>query len=160
MRRWIQDYFWGRFDLIKSPYVHLPYVFRKTGSGHYSHPKANTTSQRPVTGPMWKHPFHDIFTNQLFDVLCKHQTGGGPVWRRYRVSYVTKVGRGVGEVQLILAYSWARPAILGASKGRGGVFTFLLFLNYHSCSSFFPVPLFHLPYYLFYLCSPFHWETT
>ena len=44
-------------------------------------------------------------------------------------------------VQLILAYSWARPAILVAGKGRGGVFLFLLFLHFHSFSSFFPVPL-------------------
>ena len=63
-------------------------------------------------------------------------------------------------VQLILAYSWARPAILVAGKGRGGMFLFLLFLHFHSCSSFFPVPLFHLLYYLFYLFSPFLWETT
>ena len=55
-------------------------------------------------------------------------------------------------VQLILAYSWARPAILVAGKGRGGMFSFL-FLHFHSCSSFFPVPLFHLFYYLFYLFS-------
>ena len=40
-------------------------------------------------------------------------------------------------VQLILAYSWARPAILVASKGRGGCFLFLLFLHFHSCFSFF-----------------------
>ena len=52
-------------------------------------------------------------------------------------------------VQLILAYSWARPAILVAGKGRGGMFLFLLFLHFHSCSSFFPVPLFHLFDYLF-----------
>ena len=63
-------------------------------------------------------------------------------------------------VQLILAYSWARPAILLAGKGRGGMFLFLLFLHFHSCSSFFPVPLFHLLYCLFYLFSPFLWETT
>ena len=63
-------------------------------------------------------------------------------------------------VQLILAYSWARPAILVAGKGRGGMFLFLPFLHFHSCSSFFPVPLFHLLYYLFYLFSPFLWETT
>ena len=63
-------------------------------------------------------------------------------------------------VQLILAYSWARPAILVVGKGRGGMFLFLLFLHFHSCSSFFPVPLFHLLYYLFYLFSPFIWETT
>ena len=30
-------------------------------------------------------------------------------------------------VQLILAYSWARPATLVAGKGRGGMFLFLLF---------------------------------
>ena len=47
-------------------------------------------------------------------------------------------------VQLILAYSWARPAILVAGKGRGGMFLFLLFLHFHSCSSFFPVPLLSL----------------
>ena len=58
-------------------------------------------------------------------------------------------------VQLILAYSWTRPAILVAGKGRGGMFLFLLFLQYHSCSSFFPVPLFHLLYYLLCLFSPF-----
>ena len=63
-------------------------------------------------------------------------------------------------VQLILAYSWARPAILVVGKGRGGMFLFLLFLDFHSCSSFFPVPLFHLLYSLFYLFSPFLWETT
>ena len=33
------------------------------------------------------------------------------------------------DVQLILAYSWARPAILVAGKGRGGMFLFLLFLH-------------------------------
>ena len=51
-------------------------------------------------------------------------------------------------VQLILAYSWARPAILVAGKGREVMFLFLLFLHFHSCSSFFPV-LFHLFCYLF-----------
>ena len=63
-------------------------------------------------------------------------------------------------VQLILAYSWARPAILVVGKGGGGMFLFLLFLHFHSCSSYFPVPLFHLLYSLFYLFSPFLWETT
>ena len=53
-----------------------------------------------------------------------------------------------------------KPAILAAGKGRGGMFLFLLFLHFHSCSSFFPVPLFHLHYCLFYLFSPFLWETT
>ena len=47
-------------------------------------------------------------------------------------------------------------AILVADKGRGGMFLFLLFLHFHSCFSFFPVPLFHLKY----LFSPFLWETT
>ena len=29
-------------------------------------------------------------------------------------------------VQLILAYSWARPAVLAAGKGRGGMFFFIV----------------------------------
>ena len=66
--------------------------------------------------------------------------GGSRVVRRCRVSLCHR------GVQLILAYSWARPAILVAGKGRGGMFLFLLFLHFHSCSSFFPVP--------------FLWETT
>ena len=70
-------------------------------------------------------------------------------------AYLTSPGRPTE-----LAYSWARPAILVVGKGRGGMFLFLLFLHFHSCSSFFPVPLFHLLYYLFYLFSPFFWETT
>ena len=58
-------------------------------------------------------------------------------------------------VQLILAYIWARPAILVAGKGRGGMFLFLLFLHFHSSSSFFPVPLYYLFCHLFYLFSSF-----
>ena len=42
-------------------------------------------------------------------------------------------------VQLILAYSWARPAILVVGKGRGGMFLCLLFLYCHSFS-FLPCP--------------------
>ena len=64
------------------------------------------------------------------------------------------------DVQVILASSWAWPAIFVAGKGRGVSFLFLLFLHCHSCSSFFPVPLFHLLYYSFYLFSPSLWETT
>ena len=63
-------------------------------------------------------------------------------------------------VQLTLSYSWTRPAILVAGKGRWGMFLFLLFLYFHFCSSFFPVTLFHLLCYLFYLFSPFLWEMT
>ena len=33
-------------------------------------------------------------------------------------------------IQLILAYSWSRPAILVAGKGRRGMFLFLLFLHF------------------------------
>ena len=54
-------------------------------------------------------------------------------------------------VQLRLAYSLARPAILVAGKGGGGMFLFLLFLHFHSCFSFFSFHLFHLL---------FLWETT
>ena len=47
-------------------------------------------------------------------------------------------------VQLILAYSWTRPVILVAGKGRGVMFLFLLFLHFHSSYYFFLVYLFHL----------------
>ena len=62
-------------------------------------------------------------------------------------------------VQLILAYSCARPAILKAGKGRGGMFLFFCFFTV------IPVPfsslsLFFLLYYLFYLFSSFLWEKT
>ena len=60
-------------------------------------------------------------------------------------------------IEVILAYSSARPAILVAGKGRGEMFLFFLFLPFHSCSSFYPVPLFYLLYCLF---SPFLWEMT
>ena len=61
-------------------------------------------------------------------------------------------------VQLILDYIWARAAVLVAGKDRGGLFfffVFFLFLHFHSCSSFFPVPLYHFFYHLFYLFHPF-----
>ena len=83
-----------------------------------------------------------------------HTSLGGWVVRRCHVSFVTR------GVQLILADSWARPAILVAGKGREVMFLFLLFLHFHSCFSFFPVPPFHLFCYLFCLFSPFLWETT
>ena len=54
---------------------------------------------------------------------------------RWRWLGETKVSFILGHrVQLILAYSWARPAILAAGKGRGGMFLFLLFLHCHSIS--------------------------
>ena len=53
-----------------------------------------------------------------------------------------------GGVQLRLAYNWTRPAILAAGKGRRGMFLFLLFLHFHSFSSFSPVPLFRLLFFL------------
>ena len=64
--------------------------------------------------------------------------------RRAVVNFVGEVGWSSGAkvyilhhqgVQLILASSWARPAIIIAGKGRGGMFLFLLFLHFRSCSS-------------------------
>ena len=55
------------------------------------------------------------------------------------VATVSRILRQRG-VHLILANScWTRPAILVAGKGRGGMVLFLLFLYFHSCSSFFPI---------------------
>ena len=47
-----------------------------------------------------------------------------------------------------------------AGKGRGGMFLFLMFSSLSFLFLFFPVPLLHLLYYLFYIFSPFLWETT
>ena len=49
--------------------------------------------------------------------------GGGGVLSVAKVSCVLRQ-RGI---QLILAYSWTRPAILVAGKGRGGCFYFFCF---------------------------------
>ena len=47
-------------------------------------------------------------------------------------------------VQLMLAYSWARPTVLAARKSRGGgMFLFFLFLHCHSFS-FLPCPIFFI----------------
>ena len=47
-------------------------------------------------------------------------------------------------IQLNLAYRWVRPAIFVAGNGIGGMFLFLLFLPFHSCS-FLPCPSFSSP---------------
>ena len=39
---------------------------RGEAEGQYSYPKAYTIGRGPVTRPLWKHPFHNIFINQLF----------------------------------------------------------------------------------------------
>ena len=75
--------------------------------------------------------------------------GGGRVCEG--VVYLTLPGRPT-DIGLHLGI---RLAIIVADKGRGGMFLFLLFLHFHSCSSFFPVTLFHLLYYLFCLFSLF-----
>ena len=81
--------------------------------------------------------------------------GDGVQWCGEGV-YLTSSGN-----QMILACSWARPAILVAGKGRRGMFLFLLFLHFHSCSPFFPVPLFHfLSSSISSIFSPFLLETT
>ena len=82
--------------------------------------------------------------------------GDGWVRQRLKVSCVLRHW----GVQLILVYNWARPSILVSGKGREEMFLFLLFLHFHSCSPFFRIPFFHLFFYLFYLFSPFLWETT
>ena len=53
-------------------------------------------------------------------------------------------------VQVILAYSYAKPAALAASKGRRGMFIFLLSFTFIHFP-FSPVPLIYLLYSLFSL---------
>ena len=80
-----------------------------------------------VSGSLAFHYSYWIAVYHLISAPSLNYSGDGRVWRRCR------------GVQLILAYSWARPAIFVAGKGRGDFF--FLFLHFHSCSSFFPVPL-------------------
>ena len=67
---------------------------------------------------------------------------------------------GYWGIQMILASSWTRPAILIAGKGRGGMFLLLQVLHFHSCSAVFIDPLYYLLYYPFYPFPPFLLETT
>ena len=96
---------------------------------------------------------------RLRSACTSAQSDQGLCWGWLEGAKVSCILRYQG-IQLILAYSWAMPVILVAGKGRRGMFLFLLFLHFHSCSFFFPVPLIHLHYFLFYLFSPFLWETT
>ena len=76
--------------------------------------------------PFW------IFNETLIWCYLLKSLGGGWVWQRCRVSCHQ-------GIQLILAYSWARPAILLAGKGWGRMFYFFCFFT------FIPVPLSSLP---------------
>ena len=79
-----------------------------------------------------------IFFSYLAQQIANWGGGGGGGW--LDGGKVTCIFCRWG-VQLILAYSLAIPAILAAGKDKVGMFLFLLFLHFHSCSSFFPVPL-------------------
>ena len=99
--------------------------------------------------------FYFIFFSlkMCLDISCEGVVG----WCEGAV-YLTSLGRPT-DIGLQLGKA-CYPCTNVVGKGRGGMFLFLLFLHFHSCSSFFPVPLFHLLYSLFYLFSPFLWETT
>ena len=73
------------------------------------------------------------------------------------VVYLTSPGR---PTDIGLQLGKACYLSLAAGEGKGRMFLFLLFLHFHSFSSFSSVLLFHLLYCLFYLSSPFLWETT
>ena len=60
---------------------------------------------------IWKHAFNMI--QSIISCFYRGWSGGA------KVSCIF----GHWDVQLILAYSWARPAILVAGKGRGGMFS-------------------------------------
>ena len=90
--------------------------------------------------------FLTIF-NQYYYLFLLGVVGSGK-----RVVYLASPGR-----QLILAYSWARPAIFAALRVEGECFYSFCLTFIHF--PFSPVPLFHL-LCLFYLSSPFLWEMT
>ena len=63
------------------------------------------------------------YTTEL-QIRLSHSPGGVVGCGR-SVMYLMSLG-----LQLILAYSWARPAILVAGKGRGGCFYFFCFFTF------------------------------
>ena len=92
-------------------------------------------------------------TAHWFHVIPLGGGGGGGSG----VAKVSRILRHQG-VQLILASSWARPAILVAGKGRGGKFYFFCFFTF-----MIPLPLSSLSLCFIYStisCLPFHWEKT
>ena len=111
----------------------------------YLHPDS------PNTGAHWMK--QDIIFNKLKLTNNKSNAGGNVSIFFFSLFFVFYVLRhldlGVVKcakvscillhfgVQLILAFSWTRPAIHVAGKDRGfflGFFLFLLFLHFHSCS--------------------------
>ena len=76
--------------------------------------------------------FKNYFNKSCLPWKCIHYSYVWlSLWGWSGVAKVSCILRHWG-VQLILAYSWAKPAILVAGKGRGGMFLFLLFLHLYS----------------------------
>ena len=84
------------------------------------------------------------YRDSVLTKLLKNALGGNSKTIMVKFSNINAGWSGVAKVssnlchrgvQLILAYSWARPAILVASKGRGGMFFFFCFFT------LIPVPL-------------------
>ena len=84
---------------------------------------------------------HAIFSQTTLRNFTKLGGGGGGVglggWLGEAEGSYRFCHRGA---QLILAYSWARPAVLAAGKGREGMLLFLLFLHFLSFPFFRPIP--------------------
>ena len=83
----------------------------------------------PGNGPSW---LLVHLLARIFGYGCE----GGRVWWRCHVSYVTG------------AFNWYWLTVGQQVRVEGACFYFFLFFYFHSCSSFFPFPLFHLLYYL------------
>ena len=122
----------------------------------FSHIKLSSKTLITVCGYIgWSGPALTTFPLKRPFCLCLHSAEGCS-----GVEKVLCILRHRG-VQLILAYSWARPAILVAGKGIG-VDVFISSVSSLSfLFLFLPCPsLFNLLYYLFCLFSPSLWETT
>ena len=81
----------------------------------------------------------------IIRAFALHSYGGCWVVRMCRVSLSPGRPIDIGLQLGKACYPWQ-------VREEGGCF-FLLFLHFHSCSSFFPVPLFYFLCYLFYLFS-------
>ena len=108
-------------------------------------PHRGISNEYPQHMFLWrnkKNIYLDVHLIWIYEMTDRCRPGGGWVRQRCSVSYVTGLGGGEG-VQLRLAYSWTRPAILAAGKGRRECFYFFCFFTF-----------IHFPLSLLFLSSP------
>ena len=120
-------------EIICLPWEHIIFFYSKAFFRRgLVHRKANNIKKILfIQFTQWRKT-HQVYPVPLYsNVFVEWQTVQSGWCGVVKVSCISR-HRGI---QLILAYRWARPAILVAVKGRGGMFYFFCFFT------FIPVPL-------------------